>query len=1682
VGDRLETGQVVAGRYRLLRAIGEGGNGLVYLAEDLFRGAGRVALKTLLPGSISPAAAAEFKAEFAAMARLRHPNLVEVYDFGVLPDQQRHFLTMEYVEGPSLREIEAPLPWETLRTYAIQVGDALEFIHARGFVHRDIKPGNLLLAPADTPGGAQRVKVADFGLATRLDDPRRAVATGTLQYLAPERLAGGAADRRGDLYSLGAVLFHLATGRPPRNPVAPHASTPSPAEIREALPAALPADLGGVIVQLLDPVPGRRLPSAAAVRAALGSAGGDRADGLRATPSSLTGQAPLVGRASELARLGELLHPLRADAVDPKGTSIALLILRGEAGIGKSRLLREAKVLAQVEGIEVAEVRLDDGGGDGPWAPVVRLARDATPSDDGLASEEKLATRIVSCLEIASRRRPVLLCIEDLAAADGVALGVLRRLSVAPQSLRLLTLATLRDEDLAGSPAARALAPLLTRVRTEQMRLQRLSVAEVAALAAQMLGTETAPQALIDRLISETRGNPLWLGETLRSLAETGTIVRAPEGWRVDTPALARVVAPANALEAVGRRLSHLEEPVTRALVALAVCGRPATAQELGLALDETAAMVSAAMRTLTQRGLATEVPGPDGATALPRFGLGHPWFGRAALASGDRDRIRTLHARFAEALGGAAGFPPEEVGRHLLAAGDATRALPLLRLAAAEAERRQALGRAAEHYGEILGLLPPGQGEERAATELALARVHERVGASARAVEACTRALAALPPDADARRRAHLHHRISFNASIGGDYPTALEHAGRALEALAGTDDVAGEAEARKGLGVAWARQGDLDRAQLCYEESLLLFQRIGDERGVASVWNNLALLCLFRGDRAAAAGLFERALALRTHTGDEAGRIGPLINLAKLRTEEARFDEALGRLDECLAIAGKVGDRQNAGNAQMQRAETLRRGGAYEKALSALAAALRIHEELGDVAREIDCHDKLGDLLRRLGDIAAAAEHHRRALDLARRLEEPVQEGYALASLGLDRLGLGEPGAQADLEEALAIGEARSSRFVVARALRGLALAEAMRGSWEAMAHRADHLLLLAAEKPELEEERAWGLRLLGEAQVGRGELEAGRRALHGAAATAARERIPELEREALLLLADSYHRGGRPGDALEARQRAQQILEVMAMKIDDDGLRTTFVSGAVRAAAPSPERAVALTGAVTPPPSTGRSRGLGAIYDISQAINSLRDPDELLETVMDTAIDKLQAERGLIILFDGPGGEMRARVARNLDHETIDDAIAYSRHVVRAAAEGRTVLSLDAAHDERFRDYRSVHLNGIRSLLVAPLRLAGEVIGTVYLDSRRPGDPFQEEDVQFLEVFANMAALALHNAREFDRLEQENRMLRDEIRGRSAYGNIVGKSARMQSVFDLVSRVADSTLSVLIQGESGTGKELVARAIHNSGPRREGRFCSENCSALAETLLESELFGHVRGAFTGADSNRQGLFEVASGGTLFLDEIGDMSVAMQGKLLRAVQEGEIRPVGGKRTLKVDVRILSATNKDLEQLMREGRFREDLFYRLGVVKIALPSLRERKEDIPLLVDHFLHKVAVASRRPEKRMDRDALQLVLRYHWPGNVRELENEVHKLAVFSEGEVITLDDLYRHQDLFNRLTDLGAESPLESIDEVERKQILRALQETGGHRGRAAQILGISRATIFRKIKQYGISS
>jgi Nif-specific regulatory protein len=472
---------------------------------------------------------------------------------------------------------------------------------------------------------------------------------------------------------------------------------------------------------------------------------------------------------------------------------------------------------------------------------------------------------------------------------------------------------------------------------------------------------------------------------------------------------------------------------------------------------------------------------------------------------------------------------------------------------------------------------------------------------------------------------------------------------------------------------------------------------------------------------------------------------------------------------------------------------------------------------------------------------------------------------------------------------------------------------------------------------------------------------------------------------------------------------------------------------------------------------------------LYEFGQTVNScLEDPRMLLEEILNAAFQMLEAERGFIALADESTGELTYELVRDNTQQPTTQEPGFSRTIVhKVFREGVSLLTYNALEDESLEEAQSVKQYNIRSAICAPMLFRDKVLGVIYLDNRASVGIFQKEDLKFLMAMCHQAGIAMGNASLHRQVVQENVRLSEAIKPQF---QIIGESESMKGVFGTMRKVAATEVTVLIEGETGTGKELVARAIHTLSPRAGGSFTAVNCAAIPKELIESELFGHEKGAFTGAVMARQGKFEAAQRGTIFLDEIGDMSLDTQAKVLRVLEEKELQRVGGSETLQVDVRVITATNKDLRQAVESGDFREDLYYRLNVVSIRMPSLRERRDDILPLAEFFI------SGRV-KKISKKASELLTAYDWPGNVRELKNCIDRAIVLGDGELI------QPEDLPHSVRGDGGKtipSPLESLELIEQDHILRVLRHTGWHKSEAARILGITRQTLDNKISRYGI--
>ncbi len=474
--------------------------------------------------------------------------------------------------------------------------------------------------------------------------------------------------------------------------------------------------------------------------------------------------------------------------------------------------------------------------------------------------------------------------------------------------------------------------------------------------------------------------------------------------------------------------------------------------------------------------------------------------------------------------------------------------------------------------------------------------------------------------------------------------------------------------------------------------------------------------------------------------------------------------------------------------------------------------------------------------------------------------------------------------------------------------------------------------------------------------------------------------------------------------------------------------------------------------------------------SLYEISQILNSILDPEKLLEKVMHVAIESVNAERGFIVLTD-ESGNLKVKVAQQMEGTIEKELSELSQSAFKEMLKTKNPkIFIDA--QTAFPEAESVMIKQIKSIACVPLICRNTLLGGIYVDTRTEQVVFDDNTLQFLTAFANIAALAIENAQLYQSIVSENINLKTVLNEWREFPEIISQSEKMKRVYELMNQIIPTDVTVFISGETGTGKELIARAIHYNGYRKNKPFITVNCSAIPQELLESELFGYRKGAFTGATTNRKGLFEAANGGTIFLDEISDLPLPLQPKILRVLQNGEIRRLGDTTNTYVNVRIISATHRNLIEMVKQQKFREDLYYRLIVVKIEVPLLRERLDDIPVLVNYFIKRYSKKLEKKITGISKQALNRLLKHTWPGNIRELENAIECGIVLCKGETIKQDDL--------EIKTTGSKELSEdkTLAQLEKEDILKRLKRFFGNRKRTAESLGISLRNLQYKLSQW----
>ena len=1567
-----------------------------------------------------------FRREFATLACLHHPNLVEVDEFDTSPDSGLPRFTLEFIEGRDIVEAvryEGPGVCLGLTVEALR---ALAFLHEFDLIHRDLKPANLLVR--DTPKLGCRLVIVDFGLALPArDQPSEAFrAAGTLPYVAPELLANRAASRRSDLYALGAVLHEIVYGRPPAfvessGPITFVRGVDEPLRTMPPLPAGYPSGLRDWLSELLSAEPGRRPASAEEALVRLNEACGTRFPA--ETPASRTARLLSGPPAEREASLAQIRQGLDASA----GPRVVWVC--GGPGSGKSRILRWLEAEAILRG----------------WNVVAAFGR--------------LRHRLAD-LRAAAQKGPTLILLDEVHAAGAETLELLEHVAREGDAPPLQVVAAVRV-DAIEHPALKSLVDATGTVPTlRRVDVGRLDAEGVRAMACRATGGLVSDER-VAWLHEASEGSPALVESLLvEGVWERGGRVGAvPGGTPVPWARLQLISASARTwLECVAVLRKGVRDAHAAALTGL----DPAATR---VASDEAAAA-----------GLAYRKEG--------RWFLESGALVEQFISQMEPGRRRALHRAAVGLLESGAGddADPSLVATLWLGAGDAERAMAATLGAAEARERANDPAGAASSFADALRLLGRGRAgrhglRRRQAEALMRSGMH---AAASRAAGAAVR----LAPDEDAR------------AEALGLQAFALVQTGRFHRALTVAEDVARRAmasgntirlaQARRTAGVGLGRLGREAEAIPVLDEARRLFREQGDARGEADTLHTLAA-CRARlrdpaaeGDLIQAIELYRCAAASDGRDPQDGQDLKARVGLAVMRSRSGLYDEAGAILEDVRAAAvarGSLGIQEIALSKMVMNAIDQ---GRLDRAIALAEQAADLALHLGDHNLILVNRCGLSDARIRCGRAGEAVAGLRQSLDLSLAQVEPEIVDLArmlLADAWMESGGGDDQEVRALLSLSLAGCRARGKRRAL---LMGLVIEMERRARpdcadpFEQVREEFD--VCASGEGESAEPEIRIRAALAAAAyHAARGAVDAARVAATEAVTAARASGYLAFEARALAQLAVVLEMAGQEREADAAAEQGRRLLERAAARIDDELIRADFLDRPVYAGL----RALGSAG------SRRSQTRLLTLYDMIRVLNSESDADGLLETILDLALRAVDAERGMVFLREdreGPGqGEFSVHLTRNLESETVRDAESFSRSIVASAGSGRSLLAVDAGSDERFRDLASVSLYQIHSLMCVPLRSRGRVIGTVYLDSRKDGRLFTQDDLRFVEAFADQAALAIENTRMRVRLERENRQLAAAAEARTSFSNLVGRSPGIRAVFSLIEKVAATDLPVMIRGESGTGKELVARAIHVHGPRRRRPFLGENCAAIPETLLETELFGHVRGAFTGAERTRPGLFEQADGGTLFLDEVGDMSPAMQVRLLRVVEEGAIRRVGGEKPVPVNVRIITATHRDLQAEIKAGRFRLDLLYRLQVLSIEIPPLRERPGDVALLASHFLERIAAERGRTPCAIDDDAMGLFERYAWPGNVRELQNALQRLTLLARDRAISVA-LIESDPVLRRTLVPAHEAGRAglSLKSGEKEQLLRAIKAAGGNRRNAAGLLGVSRATLYRKLQQHGL--
>jgi Nif-specific regulatory protein len=1728
--------QVISERYQVLSFLGGGETTEVYKVRDII--GNRILAMKVLREDAPKEAELSMNREFYYLSRFAHAGIVAALDFGSTPEH-RPFFTMEFCDGVPITTYFSKGYAPELIEVTVQLLSALDSIHAQGLIHSDLKPQNIIVSDdGGNPkarlldfGFAEKMSLSDASIprgtlgyvAPEVFKGNDADARADLYSLGMvlyETITSHGPSQEKDIRTWLKKQYYSELD-PPRK-----------------FDPDIPEKFDALVMALIRREPERRPRSAAAVMEELAGPGARETTTVTGPRKYL--MAPgFVGRAEHLVRLKELLanaaqkKPGIACVSGERGVGKTRLLsefkfaaqLEGATILSVEPVSLGARPQSLVESV-LNYLRVYSGA----TLPACDEGSVAVSEESKFRLFDTATQRLMELSASHRVEHSLVLLVDDFEVFDPTSLEFLRYLAFSLSTERLMVL-------VAGLKEKRFLdliAELEQRPYCTHIPLPPMEPLEAEALLQSLLGDIPQMPTLVEWVMGTTGGNPLFIIETVYSLIDAKLLLLRGTRWAVQEDALRAYRPPYSVTEVVKRRLDNLSDEELEILQIGAAAAGPFQLEFLRAVLGYDDKILFNAVARLKSLGLLKTFSQDNEAA----FILASKILEATVTERLPVEKRRDNHRRVALAL--ELLYPDKhdrllfDLAHHYTQAGMADRAYDYSVKAGARARDYQLVEQALAFYETALALSAQiATPKQRIEIIEIVGRLREATGKYLEAIDIYTQGMGIIVADPDLAKEKQLlarylhklglvhqkqgHNEEALNyfsqallmqhdkgtpayihilTDLGWSYTSAhnfdkaeqlLTQALQQIEKLRHSDPAQYNALTARTLYyfsvLAWSRYDYVLALQLA-ERSLGVYETIRDDYNTAKTSQFIATLWWRRGELDKARDYYQRYLPHHRKTGDVYYLLRALQGLGLISQDEGEWDKAYDYFLEAQALAERIHDIAALADLHCNIAMAADERGEWQTAEDHLHRAITLydaHEKTNTYGRP-GAIASLGNLKTREGDLEQALQYLTQASQFIAATQDPdltyhhlvYQVAYALAAEKHDQAvqclvrawKLAKPGrdwrklAQLETLAAQLRLQHQDGQRASDHAVRALERLKDYPSSKEyAVALRYAGLSQAQLDHPE---KAAMHLKRSIQLLRDMGSKYELALSLLASVQALTKQNQSDLTVDLRMPVTVRPVPQAQLDEALANLKEAQALLSVLGARLDsqkaEDLMQTlTQISATMQLKT--------------------RERGeyLKAYYHLSELIAMDLDKDDFAERVLDLIIELTKAERGLLFLTQGD--KLVPAAARNVDHATLQDAETISHTVLRKVKRrGELVFSSDAVSDPRFNAANSVMLNKIRSLLCVPLRVDNRVIGTIYLDSRITAHLFLEEDKNLLISVANLLAATIDKSVAFRRLQDEMHTMRDDILVDAVTGAFLGRSKTIREVYKVIDKIAPTDCTVLLTGETGTGKGVYARLVHSKSERRGKKFVSVNCGTLPENLFESELFGHAKGAFTGAVRDKEGIFETAEGGTIFLDEISNTTPGIQAKLLQVLEERIIRRVGETQTRQVDVRLICATNRNLEDDLRSGKFREDLYYRMNVVSIHVPALRDRAADIPLLSNFFLKRYTNQLNKPVTGFEESVMALFGNYPWRGNVRELQNVIERAVIMTQKRRISVEDLG------------GRFTEIESAPEVapnrrrifDRDQVLKALKETNGNVSKAAELLPTHRRQLQRLIRRYRI--